>query len=254
MPGESIDVDVAHALDGLKAAGIGQAILLDLTRPDVRVPVVRMVVPGLEGWTDKVEAAIPGRRRLSRAGARREGRRRVPRPDALAPRGAIDARRRLPPAGRPWRRPPGGAAPAAGHRDRRRGIRAGARRVAQGDPLRPLRGSPRLRRGEHGRVAGGRARRVRDARHRRCVPRIRRRSTRGRRRGCGRARRRGARLPGDVGRDGRRPRDDRSGRRRGSRRPARRCHDHRAPQGVVLRRPSARRLARPRRPRPRAAA
>ena len=65
VPGESIDADVAHEPHRLKAAGIGQAILLDLTRPDVRVPVVRMVVPGLEGWTNKVAAAVPGRRRLS---------------------------------------------------------------------------------------------------------------------------------------------------------------------------------------------
>ena len=63
VPGASIDDDVTHALDRLRAAGIEQAILVDLTRPDVGVPVVRMVVPGLEGWTDKVAPAVPGPRR-----------------------------------------------------------------------------------------------------------------------------------------------------------------------------------------------
>jgi ribosomal protein S12 methylthiotransferase accessory factor len=63
VPGETIDDDVAHELDRLRGAGIGQAILVDLTRPDVGVPVVRMVVPGLEGWTDKVAPAVAGPRR-----------------------------------------------------------------------------------------------------------------------------------------------------------------------------------------------
>jgi ribosomal protein S12 methylthiotransferase accessory factor len=57
-PGDARDV-----LDRLRGAGVEQAILVDLTRPDVAVPVVRMVVPGLEGWTDKVAAAVPGPRR-----------------------------------------------------------------------------------------------------------------------------------------------------------------------------------------------
>jgi YcaO-like protein with predicted kinase domain len=70
VPGASLDVDVTHALDRLRAAGVRQAILVDLTRPEVRVPVVRMVVPGLEGWTDKVARSLPGMRarRLQGAG------------------------------------------------------------------------------------------------------------------------------------------------------------------------------------------
>ena len=63
VPGETIDDDVTHELDRLRAAGVEQAVLVDLTRPDVGVPVVRMVVPGLEGWTDKVAPAVPGQRR-----------------------------------------------------------------------------------------------------------------------------------------------------------------------------------------------
>ena len=68
-PAPSIDEDVTNELDRLKRAGVRQAILVDLTRPDLRIPVVRMVVPGLEGWTDKADANVPGeRRRIFRKG------------------------------------------------------------------------------------------------------------------------------------------------------------------------------------------
>jgi ribosomal protein S12 methylthiotransferase accessory factor len=63
VPGDSIDADVAHELDRVKAVGVPQAILIDLTRPGIDIPVVRMVVPGLEGWADKAEPAVPGMRR-----------------------------------------------------------------------------------------------------------------------------------------------------------------------------------------------
>ena len=62
-PGRASTTDVTRELDRLRAAGIRQVILVDLTRPEVGVPVVRMVVPGLEGWTDKVAPAVPGPRR-----------------------------------------------------------------------------------------------------------------------------------------------------------------------------------------------
>jgi YcaO-like protein with predicted kinase domain len=69
VPAATIDEDVANELDRLKAVGVRQAILVDLTRPGVGIPVVRMVVPGLEGWTDKAEANVPGeRRRIMREG------------------------------------------------------------------------------------------------------------------------------------------------------------------------------------------
>ena len=63
VPAESIDADVAHELDRLKAVGVRQAILVDLARPDIGIPVVRMVVPGLEGWADKGEPVVAGQRR-----------------------------------------------------------------------------------------------------------------------------------------------------------------------------------------------
>jgi thiazole/oxazole-forming peptide maturase SagD family component len=63
VPAATIDDDVTNTLDRIKAAGVRRAILVDLTRPELRIPVVRMVVPGLEGWTDKAEANVPGERR-----------------------------------------------------------------------------------------------------------------------------------------------------------------------------------------------
>jgi ribosomal protein S12 methylthiotransferase accessory factor len=62
LPAESIDEDVAHELDALKAVGASQVILVDLTRPDIGIPVVRMVVPGLEGWADRGDGIVPGAR------------------------------------------------------------------------------------------------------------------------------------------------------------------------------------------------
>lgn len=63
VPAESIDEDVAHELDALKAIGASQVVLVDLTRPDIGIPVVRMVVPGLEGWADRGGRIAAGSRR-----------------------------------------------------------------------------------------------------------------------------------------------------------------------------------------------
>ena len=41
--------DLRWALDRLRAAGIAQIVACDLTRPEFGVPVVRLVIPGLEG-------------------------------------------------------------------------------------------------------------------------------------------------------------------------------------------------------------
>jgi ribosomal protein S12 methylthiotransferase accessory factor len=68
VPGQSIDADVTNVLDRIRRVGVEQAILVDLTRPDLGVPLVRMIVPGLEGWTDKVESNVPGRRRRTARG------------------------------------------------------------------------------------------------------------------------------------------------------------------------------------------
>lgn len=58
---ETFEDDVAWMLDRLKAVGILQAIVVDLTRPEIGVPVVRVVVPGLDGPDDD-ESYLPGPR------------------------------------------------------------------------------------------------------------------------------------------------------------------------------------------------
>jgi ribosomal protein S12 methylthiotransferase accessory factor len=53
--------DVAWELSRLRDAGIGQAIAVDLTRPEFGIPVVRVIVPGLEALHD-APGYVPGLR------------------------------------------------------------------------------------------------------------------------------------------------------------------------------------------------
>lgn len=59
--GETFAEDVAWELRRLQAAGIAQVVLVDLSRPDIGIPVVRVIIPGLEGIQD-VPGYAPGRR------------------------------------------------------------------------------------------------------------------------------------------------------------------------------------------------
>jgi len=52
--GDSFDADVAWELAALRAAGISEVVAVDLTREEFGVPVVRVIVPGLEGPTTTV--------------------------------------------------------------------------------------------------------------------------------------------------------------------------------------------------------
>ncbi|MGH9206265.1 MAG: YcaO-like family protein, partial [Acidimicrobiales bacterium] len=58
---DSFADDVRWQLDRLRAAGLEEALVVDLTRPEWQLPVVRVIVPGLE-----LNAAggryLPGRR------------------------------------------------------------------------------------------------------------------------------------------------------------------------------------------------
>lgn len=45
----TIEADLSHQLDRLRAVGIEEAVAIDLTKPEFGIPVVRLVVPGLEG-------------------------------------------------------------------------------------------------------------------------------------------------------------------------------------------------------------
>jgi ribosomal protein S12 methylthiotransferase accessory factor len=59
--------DLRRALNRLAAAGIDRVIAVDLTRPDFKIPVVRLVIPGLE-WDPHHPNYRPGTR--ARAAAR----------------------------------------------------------------------------------------------------------------------------------------------------------------------------------------
>ncbi|MBX2836840.1 MAG: YcaO-like family protein [Gammaproteobacteria bacterium] len=53
--------DLDFILTKLKACGIQQALAIDLTKPEFDIPVVKVVVPGLEGMDDNA-AYTPGKR------------------------------------------------------------------------------------------------------------------------------------------------------------------------------------------------
>ena len=69
--GETFDDDVAWVLDRVRAAGLHQIVAVDLTRSELGIPVVRMVIPGLEPLHD-IPGYVPGaraRRRLQESAA-----------------------------------------------------------------------------------------------------------------------------------------------------------------------------------------
>jgi ribosomal protein S12 methylthiotransferase accessory factor len=47
--GDTFEEDVAWELDRLRPAGIERVVVVDLTKPEFGLPVVRVVIPGLEG-------------------------------------------------------------------------------------------------------------------------------------------------------------------------------------------------------------
>lgn len=61
--------DVAWELARLRQAGLTQAIMVDLTHPEIGIPVVRIVVPGLEGDCHH-PAYVPGARARAIGGMR----------------------------------------------------------------------------------------------------------------------------------------------------------------------------------------
>jgi ribosomal protein S12 methylthiotransferase accessory factor len=57
---EDILDDINLILSRLKAVGLGKVIIVDLTNPEIKIPVVRAIVPGLE--TFKITKSVMGRR------------------------------------------------------------------------------------------------------------------------------------------------------------------------------------------------
>jgi len=70
-PTDNIGDDIAWTVQRLRARGIQQVVAVDLTKPDLGLPVVRIVVPGLEG-PDKGHRSdyVPGPRARAMAGDR----------------------------------------------------------------------------------------------------------------------------------------------------------------------------------------
>lgn len=60
--GQSLREDLDEILRRLRAVGLHEAIVVDLTKPEFNIPVVRVVVPGLEG-VDQVNYALGARAR-----------------------------------------------------------------------------------------------------------------------------------------------------------------------------------------------
>lgn len=66
---EALNEDVRWELDQLQRAGIREVVVVDLTKPEFLIPVVRVVIPGLEG-PDGADY-VPGRRAQALADRRR---------------------------------------------------------------------------------------------------------------------------------------------------------------------------------------
>jgi ribosomal protein S12 methylthiotransferase accessory factor len=64
---DTFDADVAWELGRLRAAGLPRAVLVDLTKPELGIPVARVVVPGLEGLAVAGQW-VPGARAKARIG------------------------------------------------------------------------------------------------------------------------------------------------------------------------------------------
>lgn len=67
--GETFEQDLAWMLERLRAKGIDQVVVVDLTLPEFNIPVVRVVVPGLEAPHDD-DDYMPGPRALAAQGSR----------------------------------------------------------------------------------------------------------------------------------------------------------------------------------------
>lgn len=70
LASDSLDADVAWELAALRSAGIREVVSVDLTREDFGIPVVRVVIPGLEGPATTTRSCRLGRRAMAVAGAR----------------------------------------------------------------------------------------------------------------------------------------------------------------------------------------
>ena len=161
--------DLRWELERLRSAGIRPVVAVDLTRPDFAIPVVRVVIPGLEGdirhphYVPDCGPTGPRHCHDERhfAESRHFCRAFVPTahrpPDPRASTGAHRCGRRA---------LPGGARRARDHRRGGRLFRGDTDCLAQGDPVGDGAGHPRLRQRQHRRPARRRTRTLRHDRGR----------------------------------------------------------------------------------------
>jgi ribosomal protein S12 methylthiotransferase accessory factor len=67
---ETFGEDLAWVLGQLRGVGVERVIAVDLTRPDLGVPVIRVVIPGLEGPDSEPEYVPGARARAAQEGSR----------------------------------------------------------------------------------------------------------------------------------------------------------------------------------------
>ena len=58
---DTFNADIGWMLERLRAVGVQRVVAIDLTKPEFRVPVVKIVIPGLEAMS-KVGVCVPGPR------------------------------------------------------------------------------------------------------------------------------------------------------------------------------------------------
>jgi YcaO-like protein with predicted kinase domain len=70
---DTLEGDVAWVLERLRAAGLSEAVVVDLSKPELGIPVVRVVVPRLE-VLHELPGYVPGERARAVLGRRQEAR------------------------------------------------------------------------------------------------------------------------------------------------------------------------------------
>lgn len=71
--GRTVEDDLSLQMDRLRAAGVEEAVAVDLTKPEFGIPVVRVVIPGLEGIDESPDYLYGHRARTLLGGIHPEG-------------------------------------------------------------------------------------------------------------------------------------------------------------------------------------
>ena len=72
-PAPSFEADLARILEGLRSVGITEVVVVDLSKREFSIPVLRVIVPGLETY-HHVQGYAPGPRARAKLDALAEQR------------------------------------------------------------------------------------------------------------------------------------------------------------------------------------